>query len=87
VEDGGERQLPGNVRAADRWSARNTGTPRQFEGWGISGRQQAVALCRVNRAQPTGRASGVSCTPWLGCYFTVIQKVEFLFKMCYCAYR
>jgi len=28
---------------------------------------QAVALCRVNRAQPTGRASGVRCTPWFGC--------------------
>jgi len=28
--------------------------------------QQAVALCRVDRAQPTNRASGVRCTPWLG---------------------
>jgi len=28
--------------------------------------QQAGALCRVNRAQPNNRASGVSCTAWLG---------------------
>jgi len=28
--------------------------------------QQAAALCRVDRVQVTRRASGVSCTAWLG---------------------
>jgi len=63
----GERQLPGNARAADPWSAGRYGAMRAGGGWGMPGRQQAVALCRVNHAQPTGRASGVSCTAWLAC--------------------
>jgi len=66
VEDAGKRQLPGNARAADRWSARGGESLRTAEGWGLSRRQQAEAFCRVNRAQPTNRASGVSCTAWLG---------------------
>jgi len=68
VEDNGERQLPGNARAADPWSVRNVGLARWSEGWGWSSRQQANAFCRVNRAQPTNRASGVSCTAWFGRY-------------------
>jgi len=63
VEDVGERQLPGNVRAADVWSARSARTPEVAGGCALSSRQQAVADCRVNRAKPTSRASGVSCTP------------------------
>ena len=39
---------------------------QRSEGWGMSVRQQAGAFCRVNRAQPTNRASGVSCTAWFG---------------------
>jgi len=65
VEDGGRRQVPGNVRAADPWSAENAGLREACEGCALAGLQQAVADCRVNRAQVTGRASGVSCTPWL----------------------
>jgi len=59
------RQVPGNARAADRWSVRSAEAPETFGGCALSGCQQDVALCRVNRAQPTSRASGVSCTPWL----------------------
>jgi len=66
MEDGGERQLPGNARAADRWRARSVGLPEAPGGWGMAVRQQAGAFCRVNCAQPTGRASGVRCTPWFG---------------------
>jgi len=73
VEDGGERQLPGNARAADPWSAGSVGSSRTCEGCGVSGRQQAEAFCRVNRAQPRNRASGVSCTPWLGGEMTIIS--------------
>jgi len=40
--------------------------PPVSEGCALPVRQQAVAVCRVNRAQPTNRASGVSCTAWLG---------------------
>jgi len=65
VEDGEERQLPGNARAADAWIARCVGLARAPEGCVLCGCQQAGAFCRVNRAQPTNRASGVSCTPWL----------------------
>jgi len=53
VEDGEERQLPGNVRAADRWSVRSVGLPEAAEGCALLGCQQAVADCRVNRAHPT----------------------------------
>ena len=67
VEDDGTRQLPGNARAADRWSAGNVGWSYPSEGCGWSCCQQAGAFCRVNRAQPTHRASGVSCTAWFGC--------------------
>jgi len=66
VEDGEQRQLPGNARAADLWSAERVGVSRPSEGCGLPCRQQAGALCRVNRAQPTNRASGVICTAWLG---------------------
>jgi len=66
VEDGGRRQLPGNARAAAPWSAKGVGWTQWPEGWGLSWCQQAVALWRVNRAQPTNRASGVSCTAWFG---------------------
>jgi len=66
VEDAEERQLPGNARAADLWSTRSVGLARSPEGWGLPSRQQAVAVCRVNRAQPTNRASGVSFTAWFG---------------------
>ena len=31
MEDGGERQVPGNVRAADRWSAKNAGRQKRLE--------------------------------------------------------
>jgi len=65
VEDVGARQVPGKVRAADRWSAESRGSWKAAEGCGLPVRQQAVAFCRVDRAQPTSRASGVSCTPWL----------------------
>ena len=61
-----ERQLPGNARAADPWSVRSCGLVRPPEGCALLSHQQAEALCRVNRAQPTSRASGVSCTAWLG---------------------
>jgi len=53
VEDGEERQLRGNARAADPWSAGRIGLPQPPEGCGASVRQQAEAFCRVNRAQPT----------------------------------
>ena len=43
--------MPGNARVADRWSARNAGSPEAAEGCALSIRQQAVALCRVDRAQ------------------------------------
>ena len=66
MEDAGTRQLPGNARMADLWSARSIGAPEMAGGWGMSGCQQAGALCRVDRAQPKGRARGVRCTPWLG---------------------
>jgi len=65
VEDVGQRQVPGNVRAADRWSARSAGSQEAAEGCALWCCQQAVADCRVNCAQPTRRASGVRCTPWL----------------------
>jgi len=52
VEDSGRRQLPGNVRAAARWSAEGWGSPERSEGWGMSACKQAVAHCWVNRAQP-----------------------------------
>jgi len=65
VADGGTRQLPGNARAADLWSATRFGLPEASEDCALSSRQQAEAFCRVNRAQPTSRASGVSCTAWL----------------------
>jgi len=65
VEDAEERQLLGNARTADRWSARSGESPRTAEGCGLSRYQQAEAFCRVDRAQPTSRASGVSCTAWL----------------------
>jgi len=71
VEDREERQLPGNARAADPWSAKNAALPEVSDGWGMWGCQQAEAFCRVNRAQPTNRASGVSCTAWLGGGFTI----------------
>jgi len=67
VEDGGRRQLPGNARAAAPWSAKGVGWTQWPEGWELSWCQQAGAFCRVNRAQLTNRASGVSCTAWLGC--------------------
>jgi len=76
VEDVGQRQLPGNVRAADGWSARNCVLPEAVEGCGLLGRQQAVALCRVDRAHPTSRASGVSCTPWLGRLRALVQYFD-----------
>jgi len=66
VEDSGKRQLPGNVRAADPWTVAIAGLPGACEGWGMAGYQQAVADWRVDRAQPTHRASGVSCTAWFG---------------------
>ena len=81
MEDSGTRQLPGNVRAADRWSVGIAGLSGVCEGWGIPGCQQAVALCRVDRAQPTGRASGVSCTPWFGS-----KRDSFLIKNIYVTY-
>ena len=67
VEDAGRRQLPGNARAADPWSVRSIGIARAPGGCALSSHQQAEAFCRVNRAQPTNRASGVSCTAWFGC--------------------
>jgi len=45
-------------------------------GCGLSIRQQAEAFCRVNRAQPTNRASGVSCTAWLGS----ILEIAYIFQ-------
>jgi len=66
VEDDGQRQLPGTLRAADRWSIRSVALQEASEGCALLGCQQAVAACRVNRAQATRRASGVSYTPWLG---------------------
>jgi len=66
VEDGGRRQPPGNARAADPWSGRSVGLPGPPEGCASSCCQQADAFCGVNRAQTTNRASGVSCTAWLG---------------------
>jgi len=66
VEDASRRQLPGNARAADPWSDRSIGIARAPGGCALSRYQQAEAFCRVNRAQPTSRASGVSCTAWLG---------------------
>jgi len=74
VEDGGRRQVPGKVRAADLWSAKYLGPPEAPEGCALPWCQQAVALCRVNRAQPTARASGVSCTPWLGCFVNTASE-------------
>ena len=67
------RQLPGNVRAADLWSVRDDGVPQVPGGCALWGCQQAVADCRVNRAQPTSRASGVRCTPWLGGLSTILK--------------
>jgi len=32
----GERQLPGTLRGADPWSARDAGLPVSSEGWGLS---------------------------------------------------
>ena len=66
VEDNGKRQLPGNARAADPWNEGGVRMSQPSEGCGWSLRQQAGAFCRVNRAQPTSRASGVSCTARLG---------------------
>jgi len=53
VEDGGTRQLLGKVRAADRWIIRSVALRKASEGCALLGCQQAVAACRVNRAQPT----------------------------------
>ena len=58
VEDVGERQLPGNARAADPWNEGDVRVSQPSGGCGLSIRQQAGAFCRVNRAQPRGRASG-----------------------------
>ena len=66
VENDEERQVPGNARAADPWSVRSIGIARAPGGCALSSHQQADAFCRVNRAQPTNRASGVSCTAWFG---------------------
>jgi len=59
--------MPGNARAADLWNEGSVRVSQAPGGCGLSIRQQAEAFCRVNRAQPTNRASGVSCTAWLGC--------------------
>jgi len=80
VEDVGERQVPGNARAADPWSAGNVGVSYLAEGWGMSCYQQAGAFCRVNRAQPKNRASGVSCTAWLG--RMDFYSLHFIFVFC-----
>ena len=61
--------MPGNARAADPWSAGSVGIARAHEGCALPGRQQAGAFCRVNRAQPRNRASGVSCTARLDGFF------------------
>jgi len=66
VEDAGRRQPPGNARAADPWSVRSIGVSRAPGGCALSSHQQAEAFCRMNRAQPTSRTSGVSCTAWFG---------------------
>ena len=74
MEDAAQRQVPGNARAADPWSARSVESVHTSGGCGLSGRQQAGAFCRVDRAQVTGRASGVRCTPWLG--GTIRKKLQ-----------
>ena len=53
VEDRSTRQVPGNARAAALWSGRSRRSPQLSEGWGLPDSQQARALCRMNRAQPT----------------------------------
>jgi len=83
VEDGGKRQLPGTLRAADPWSAESIGAPEAAGGCALLGCQQAVAVWRVDRAQPTHRASGVRCTPWLGCALFII-KYDFSFVLTKC---
>ena len=37
VEDVGQRQVPGKVRRADRWSAKSSGSPGVTEGCALSG--------------------------------------------------
>jgi len=71
VEDTEKRQVPGNARAADPWSAEDADLAEAAGDCALSVRQQAVAFCRVNCVQPTNRASGVSCTPWFGCFFNI----------------
>jgi len=53
--------------------------------------EEAAALCRVNRAQVNRRASGVSCTAWLGgtisirfqCWFLLDQtRIAAFYELC-----
>jgi len=83
VADAGTRQLPGNARAADPWSARSCELAQQPEGCALSCCQQAGALCRVNRAQPT-HAPAVSAAQ-RGCAANLLpgdtkfmQRVDFV---------
>jgi len=80
VEDGEERQLRGNARVADPWSAGSVGVSRAPEGCALPGRQQAGAFCRVDRAQPTNRASGVSCTAWFGGWTEIVSEEYYAFN-------
>jgi len=63
VEDRRTRQVPGNARAADRWSAEGSGSRESTEGWGMACCQQAVAFCRVNRAQPKDAPAASAAQP------------------------
>jgi len=71
VQDDGTRQLPGNARAADLWSATSPGLPATTEGCALHGCQRAGALCRVNRAQPKDAPAASAAQRGSGAFFLV----------------
>ena len=77
MEDVGERQLPGNARAADPWIARDVDLLETFGGCALSGRQQAVACCRMNRAQPKDAPAASAARPgWTAAAFVHLDAIS-----------
>ena len=66
VEDMGQRQVPANCVRPTVEAPGAVGRQERLKVGGCGGANRPVAVSRVDRAQPTHRASGVRCTPWLG---------------------
>jgi len=68
VEDVGKRQVPGNARAADPWSAEGSGARDATEGCGLSGRpaSRSVLPGRLRPAhEPRQRCPLHALVGWL----------------------